>query len=72
MDKLLPINTRVRLRLDPEITGTIIEHSYSDNGLCFKPSILPYKIRWDNEEAAKKVIGFLCYYPPPRYLEEIK
>ena len=69
MTKLLPINTRVKLIYNPEITGIITEHRNLNTG---KLSILPYKIKWDDERAARKIIGSLYCCPPPRYLEKIK
>jgi len=69
MNSLLPLNTRIRLKLNPEITGKIVGLNHTSSGY---PSILPYKVKWDDEKAAEKIIGSLYYYPPSRYLEEIK
>jgi len=66
---LLPINTRIRLINNPEITGTIIEHIVYSNG---ELSLLPYKVNWDDHLRAMGIIGFLVSYPSPRYIEEVK
>jgi hypothetical protein len=64
---VLPVNTRVRHKTHPELTGRIVAHEYHESGYI---SPLPYKIYWDQGNASE-ILGFFFIYPSIDSIEKI-
>lgn len=67
--EILDVGVRVRLVRHTEITGTISAHEVQkESG---KLSAIPYKIAWDNDDAAYRVLGWLFLYATTDMVEQI-
>ena len=65
---VLPVGTRVRHREHPSLTGKIVDYEMCQ-GKVF--STQPYKVYWDQDDDAFKLLGWFFIYPDPDKLEVI-
>lgn len=65
---LFPVGARVRHKKHPTLTGVIKNQEMSKPGVH---SPLPYKIYWDDDDAALKLLGNMYLYPAHENLEPI-
>jgi len=56
---LLPVGTRVRSVEHPSLTGRIHQYERTPTGML---SAVPYLIRWDDPEGARRLLGWFFVY----------
>ena len=65
--KLLPVGTRVIHFKHDHLRGKIACHEYHEGGGI---SPLPYKVYWDDNKEAARLLGFMFLYPPQGAVSE--
>ena len=67
--EVYPIETRVRSKDHPELTGVIRQLEFHESG---KISPIPYCISWDDNSKAYDLLGWMFIYSDPESIEIIK
>lgn len=65
---LIPVGKRVRHKKHPTLVGVVKAHEMCKPGV---PSAAPYKVYWDDDDAALKLLGNMWLYPAHENLEPI-
>lgn len=63
--ELIPVQSRVRHKKNG-LVGTIMSHEYAAPG---KLSAIPYKVYWDDDAQAVRLMGWMYLYPCYEFLE---
>lgn len=63
---IFPLNTPIRHKEHPNLTGRIIRYEFHESGAI---SPLPYRVEWDDDALAREVLGVFRIYASNENIE---
>lgn len=66
---VLAIGMRIRHVRHPELIGEITDYEWQKSGVL---SALPYKVRWDDDDRAYRLLGLWQIWPAASMVEPLR